>query len=110
MTENFTTGYVPLGATFPSMYPQSIYGTEVFELNLALRELAYGYASKAKLNDSSAAMAYRKHYHVSSYANSPPSIRKCDTATSDAYFSGSLLGYVRLQRRPIRTNYADNYC
>ncbi|KAL9111732.1 MAG: hypothetical protein Q9187_007873, partial [Circinaria calcarea] len=25
---NFTTGYVPLGSTSPTQYPQSIYGTE----------------------------------------------------------------------------------
>lgn len=38
MPANFTTGYVPLGATAPGEYPTSIYGTEVFELNEALRD------------------------------------------------------------------------
>lgn len=38
MPANFTTGYVPLGATAPGEYPTSIYGTEVFEVNEALRD------------------------------------------------------------------------
>ena len=70
----------------PSQYPQDIYGTEVFEVNLALRNLAVSYASKAKLNDSSTAIAYRKHYQGLDLASAPPSIIKCDTATSDVYF------------------------
>ena len=36
---NFTTGYVPQGATFPGEYPTGLYGTEVFEVNDALRKM-----------------------------------------------------------------------
>ncbi len=38
---NFTTGYVPQGSTSPTEYPQSIYGTEVFEINDSLRKLVW---------------------------------------------------------------------
>ena len=34
---NFSTGYIPFGAKSPLEYPQFIYGTEVFEINDALR-------------------------------------------------------------------------
>ena len=34
---NFTTGYIPYGAKAPGEYPQAFYGTEVFEVNDALR-------------------------------------------------------------------------
>lgn len=37
---NFSTGYVPLGSKAPGQYPRNIYGTEVFELNEALRDKA----------------------------------------------------------------------
>jgi len=47
----------------------SIYGTEVFELNEALRDMAVGFAKKAKLNDSALAVAYRAKYaSISAYA------------------------------------------
>jgi hypothetical protein len=38
--ENFTTGYIPYGTTTPApaKYPQDVYGTEVFEVNAALRD------------------------------------------------------------------------
>lgn len=37
---NYSTPYIPYGtqAPAPAMYPQAIYGTEVFELNVALQE------------------------------------------------------------------------
>ena len=34
---NFSTGYIPNGAKAPLEYPTFIYGTEVFEINDALR-------------------------------------------------------------------------
>ena len=37
---NYSTPYVPYGtkAPAPALYPQAIYGTEVFELNTALQQ------------------------------------------------------------------------
>ena len=35
---NFSTGYIPFGTTEPLSYPVFIYGTEVFEVNDALRQ------------------------------------------------------------------------
>ncbi len=36
---NFSTGYIPYGRKVPGEYPTAIYGTEVFEVNDALRSL-----------------------------------------------------------------------
>jgi purine nucleoside permease len=112
---NFTTGYVPQGAYAPWEYPESIYGTEVFEVSEALRDIAASFASTAQLNDSSAAAAYRAHYTdegVTIYeaATKAPGIIKCDTATSDVYFSGALLGEAFENTTKLFTNGSGVYC
>lgn len=38
MPSNFSTGLWALGTDAPGLYPTSIYGTEVFELNVNLRD------------------------------------------------------------------------
>ena len=111
--ENFTTGYVPQGSTSPMEYPQTEYGTEVFEVNAALRDLAIGLAKTAKLNDSSDAVAYRKHYaNTSAYkaGSEGPSVLACDVATSDVYFSGTLLGEAFENTTKLFTNGSGTYC
>jgi purine nucleoside permease len=112
---NFSTGYVPQGAYSPEEYPQSIYGTEVFEVNEALRDIAAGFALSATLNDSTEAIAYRANYAndgVTLYKNATlkPSIRKCDVATSDVYFSGTLLGEAFENTTSLFTNGSGIYC
>lgn len=39
---NFSTGYIPFGTKEPESYPAAIYGTEVFEVNAALRSKVRG--------------------------------------------------------------------
>ncbi len=110
---NFTTGYVPQGSTDPTMYPQSIYGTEVFEVNDALRQIAIGFAKTATLNDSSAAVAYRANYAATSAYNAGakgPSVVACDVATSDVYFSGTLLSEAFGNTTKLFTNGTGIYC
>ncbi|KAL8714084.1 MAG: hypothetical protein Q9220_001812 [cf. Caloplaca sp. 1 TL-2023] len=111
--DNFTTGYVPLGAFSPTQYPTSIYGTEVFELNQPLRDLAISFARTATLNDSSAAVAYRANYATTSAykaASLPPSIVACDVATSDVYYSGTLLSEAFENTTTLFTNGSGVYC
>ena len=88
---NWTTGYFAQGSLAPMEYPKSIYGTEVFELNVALRDKAMALASNVPLNDSAAATAYRAKYDYAP-ANEPPNVIAGDTACSDVYYSGHLLG------------------
>jgi len=110
---NFSTGYVPFGTTAPLQYPQIIYGTEVFEVNAALQDLAVGFASKAVLNDSATAQAYRAHYAsapVYAAGAAPPSVVKCDVATSDVYYSGALLSQAFGNFTTLMTNGSGVYC
>ncbi len=110
---NWTTGYVPQGAYSPSGYPQSIYGTEVFEVNANLRDLAVSFAKTATLNDSSAAIAYRANYaSTAAYTagSQPPSVVSCDVATSDVYFSGALLSEAFANYTTLVTNGSAVYC
>ena len=107
------TRYVPQGSTSPTEYPQSIYGTEVFEVNDALRQLAIGFASTAKLNDSAAAIAYRANYaSANAYqaGSQAPSVIGCDVATSDVYFSGTLLSEAFENTTKLFTNGSGVYC
>jgi len=110
---NWSTGYFAQGSYAPGEYPQSIYGTEVFEFNEPLRQLAIGFAQKAKLNDSADAVAYRAlyanntAYHAATLA---PSIVACDGATSDVYYSGTLLGEALGDYLTLVTNGTGVYC
>lgn len=110
---NFSTGYIPQGSTVPSEYPQSIYGTEVFEVNQNLQKLAASFARNATLNDSADAVAYRAMYASTDlYAagTKAPSVVECDVATSDVYYSGSILGEAFGNYTKLVTNGTGNYC
>jgi purine nucleoside permease len=113
---NFSTGYIPQGSFAPDQYPTSIYGTEVFEVNENLRDIAYSLASTAlPLNDSKAAIAYRANYAPSGTgiyksATKLPGLLKCDVATSDVYFSGTLLGETFENTTKLFTNGSGIYC
>lgn len=109
---NWSTGYLGQGAYAPGQYPTFIYGTEVLEVNAALRSLAVGFTKTATLNDSSDAAAYRAKYSTAAYAAgaSPPSVVECDVATSDTYFSGALLGEAFTNYTKLMTNGSGVYC
>lgn len=111
--EEWGTGYVPQGTTSVDNYPRYIYGTEVFQLNDALRQRAMTFAITAALNDSADARVYRKLY-----ANDPefspalaaPSVIGCDTATSDNWWSGARLGRAFEKYTKLVTNDTATYC
>ena len=112
--DNFTTGYIPQGSTRPDQYPQSIYGTEVFEVNDALKKLAVGFARTATLNDSAEAVAYRAMYASTdglyTAGTQAPSVIECDVATSDVYYSGKLLSEAFGNYTKLATNGTGVYC
>lgn len=114
MPENFTTGYLPYGTFFPDQYPTTFYGTEIFELNAALRDLAFGYAGMATLNTSVEAQAYGERYApagaVYAAATAGPAVVRCDTATSDVYYSGDLLSEAFENTTTSWTNGSGVYC
>ncbi|KAK0913353.1 hypothetical protein LTR02_002398 [Friedmanniomyces endolithicus] len=101
------------GSLSPQEYPQSIYGTEVFEFNQNLQKMAVAFARKAALNDSSDAVIYRANYATSSaYAAgaAAPSVVECDVATSDVYFSGNILSTAFGNYTTLVTNGSGVYC
>lgn len=110
----YSTGYIPLGADFPNQYPTSIYGTEVFEVNAALQSIAADFARRANLSDSATAQAYRAHYANTSgeykAATLAPSVVECDVATSDVYYSGTILGTAFENTTKLFTNGTGDYC
>ncbi|KAL0571244.1 hypothetical protein V5O48_010714 [Marasmius crinis-equi] len=109
----FNTGYIPLGARAPDQYPRAIYGTEVFEVNDALRHIAFDFAQKAKLNDTKAAQDYRSNYAPTpsfSIAARPPSFALCDTVTADAFWAGTLLAEAFENTTTSWTNGTGVYC
>jgi len=111
--ENFTTGYIPQGSTSITEYPEYIYGTEVFQLNDALRQCAIAFAKTAVLNDTSSAQAYRAQYaNVSAFAPAldAPFVIGCDTATSDNWWSGALLAGAFENFTTLVTNGSATYC
>ncbi|KAH8652258.1 purine nucleoside permease [Xylariales sp. PMI_506] len=114
MPDNFTTGYVAYGNSMPNQFPTEYYGTEVMEVNEALRDLAFSFASNANLSDATAAAEYRAKYASSDlYAAgaAAPGVVKCDTATSDVYFTGNLLSEAFENTTMIWTNQTEmTYC
>ncbi|KAM0188334.1 hypothetical protein ACHAPA_009432 [Fusarium lateritium] len=111
---NWATGYISYGREQPHEYPFITYGTEVFELNAQLRDTAYRLASKAELADANEPKQYRALYGRmgESYksASQPPSVVKCDTATSDVYYSGSRLSESFENTTRVWTNGTGVYC
>ncbi|KAL1893095.1 hypothetical protein Cpir12675_004286 [Ceratocystis pirilliformis] len=111
---DWAMGYVAYGTKKPLQYPSILYGTEVFELNEALRDAAFLMASNATLADSEAAGLYRAKYSnmgdVTQAATSSPAVVKCDTATSDVYYSGKMLSEGFEKVSEVWTNGSAQYC
>ncbi|KAI0339736.1 NUP-domain-containing protein [Trametopsis cervina] len=110
---HFATGYIPQGAETPDQYPTRIYGTEVYELNDNLRRRAIDLANRATLVDDKLSHIYRTKYASNpdhAPALSRPSVVACDTATSDQYWSGSLLAEAMENVTRLLTNGTAEYC
>ncbi|KAK6446073.1 hypothetical protein ACSS6W_005169 [Trichoderma asperelloides] len=111
---DWPTGYIPYGRKHPFEYPCITYGTEVFELNANLRDVAYSLARRATLVDNEEPRRYRALYSSmgASYrmAVQPPSVVKCDSATSDVYYSGGRLAQAFENTTTLWTNGTGAYC
>ncbi len=110
------TGYIPYGGFVPSDYPTVLYGTEVLELNAALRDAAASAARRAVLADSAVTAAIRSRYanapdNAFDAATRPPTVHACDVATSDVYYSGTLLSETFENTTRVWTNQTElTYC
>ncbi|KAJ7445878.1 purine nucleoside permease [Mycena latifolia] len=110
---DFPTGYFPQGATAPGQFPIFIYGTEVFEVNEALRQAAFRMAQTAekRLNDTLDSKQARAAYSsFGEAATCPPAVVLCDTVTSDTFWSGALLGDAFENTTKVFTNGSAEYC
>lgn len=113
MPQGWNTGYFPQGSSSPTDYPSELYGTEVFEVNEQLQQIAISFAQTATLNDTADARSYRALYaSTQSFAAGaqPPTIIACDTATSDVYPTGGLLGDAFANTTSLFTNGSGIYC
>ena len=113
MPADFPTGYFGQGTVAPNIYPAFMDGTEVFAVNDALRELAVGFAKTAQLRDDDDAKLARTNYSTTaSFAAgaAPPSVIACDTATSDTFWTGTLLGEAFENTTVLFTNGTGVYC
>ncbi|KAF7543874.1 hypothetical protein G7Z17_g10387 [Cylindrodendrum hubeiense] len=114
LPSEWSTGYIAYGRNQPHEYPFITYGTEVFELNAELQDTAYKLASRATLRDAEGPRSYRNLYKPlgESYrmASQPPTVIKCDTATSDVYYSGSRLSEAFENTTSVWTNGTGSYC
>ncbi|RDX44750.1 purine nucleoside permease [Lentinus brumalis] len=111
--DNFTTGYVPQGSFSPDEFPQELYGTEVFEVNENLRQFAIRMAKKGRLADNEPSRTYRTNYASDpafAAGAGPPSVVACDTATSDQFWTGALLGAAFEDTTKLFTNGTGTYC
>ncbi|KAJ6582033.1 purine nucleoside permease [Mycena capillaripes] len=109
---HFPSGYFAQGTTTPGQYPVWIDGTEVFEVNDALRQVAVGLAKTARLTDTDACKRLRATYTSPIFAagGAPPSIVMCDTLTSDTYWTGALLAEAFENFTSVLTNGKGVYC
>ncbi|KAK6541722.1 hypothetical protein TWF694_007515 [Orbilia ellipsospora] len=107
----FRSGFFTQGTTSfqNNVYPSDIYGTEVFELNNALRKRAYLVAGEAQLSDTDEAAKYRQNYPFSP-ARDPPGVVMCDTGTADAFWTGSILAEAFGNLTTLLTNGTGQYC
>lgn len=111
---DWPSGYIPYGRDHPLEYPLISYGTEVFELNAKLRDKVFDLAQQAVLADSKGARLYRAKYASMGndylMGSQPPAVVKCDSATSDVYFSGARLAEAFETTTDIWTNGSAKYC
>lgn len=106
---DWPTGYIAYGREYPHEYPSITYGTEVFELNENLQNIAYDLASNATLADADGPTQYRALYEED-IARQPPTLLKCDSATSDVYYSGKRLSEAFENTTSVWTNGTGVYC
>ena len=91
---DWQSGYVPLGAASQSSQPSEHHGTEVFELNEALRDVAFRIACEVGLQDSEQANRFRQRFeqkHSTDYyeaATAPPCVLRGDVVSSNVWFHG----------------------
>ncbi|KAG7664049.1 uncharacterized protein J8A68_002427 [[Candida] subhashii] len=107
---DWTTGYIPFGVSDQDSYPESVFGTEVFEVNEKLRDRAVELAQKVNLNKGNELNAQFRQLYTEEVARAEPAIYKCDVSTSDNYFTGNILNDYAANFTKLMTNGTATYC
>lgn len=125
---NFSSGLIPLQNNKPvfydptippadprSAYPRAIYGTEVYQLNGALRDRfrTIATSSNLTLSDSADAARYRALYAPNpsfTAATQPPQIINCDSQSSNVFWSGARLQAAFAAYTQLLTNGSSHLC
>ncbi|KAG7752670.1 hypothetical protein KL911_003401 [Ogataea haglerorum] len=110
MPSNWTTGYFSYGTTNSTQYPAQWYGTEIFEVNEALRDRALKLAQKTDLFNGTAGNAEFRALYDYAPANRTPKAIACDTLTADTYWFGSDFDEAFSNYTDLITNGTATYC
>ncbi|KAF5010510.1 hypothetical protein FDECE_3327 [Fusarium decemcellulare] len=93
--EEWGSGYVPFGAHSPDQFPELLHGSEVFELNAALRDFAISVAKTVALEDTPEAAENRALWRGVSdsfpAAALGPSVVEGDVLSSNIFWHGHRL-------------------
>ena len=89
--EDWPSGFLGINTKSPDEKPPLDYRTEVFELNPALADVAFGLSRNVVLSDSPEAQAARQKFSYAP-ANQPPRVIQCDTLAGDTWWSGKYIG------------------
>jgi purine nucleoside permease len=87
---DWTTGYVPLGKVKPYELPAKGDEGQVYQLNSALMEWAYGLTKDTRLGDTDAIRARRGQFDQEA-ARKPPAVLKGSELSSSTYWHGKKL-------------------
>jgi purine nucleoside permease len=109
MPKEWHAGYFGIFTRKPGDKPKLDYFTEVFQLDEALLQKALALSRDVQLDDSAAAMKYRKRYPYAP-ANRPPRVIQCDTAAGDTWWHGHVLGQVARDWTKTLTDGKGVYC
>jgi purine nucleoside permease len=105
----WTTGYLGIDSTSPTQKPLGLFGTELYTLSSTLVTRAVSLSAGAPLHDDTDAQSCRAPY-AAVPATAAPAVIACDTASSDTYWQGALLGARASQWVTLLTGGSGTYC
>lgn len=96
----------------PGILPEAdtLYGTELFELNTNLADKVYDIIKDVKLNYTEETSYWASTFPADIPASHNPTAIRCDTATSDVYYAGTLLSEAFGNFTDLLTRGEGKYC
>ena len=96
----------------PGLLPaaSTLYGTELFELNTKLADKVFDIIKDVKLNYTEETSYWSSTFPADTPAAKNPSVIRCDTATSDVYYAGTLLSEAFGNFTSLLTRGEGTYC